>query len=72
MCGEYTFSSKSDLTSFEKQCESGGGAVISGSCPSGGAGCYHSTGDRDVTTYIYGSDSSQVKSTCKQNGGTVK
>lgn len=72
MCGEYSFSSESDLSSFEKQCVSGGGSVISGSCPSGGTGCYHATGDKDVTTYIYGSDSSQVKSMCKQNGGTVK
>jgi len=70
MCGEYTFDSRSDRDNFKQRCKSGGGNIVS-SCDSGPA-CYHSTGSRTVTTYVYNSTSGDVKRSCASNGGRFR
>lgn len=68
VCAEYTFASQTDQNSFRGQCVSGGGEVLSGSCPSHPA-CKHSANGRTSITYAYDRGAEFISSACRDNGG---
>ena len=72
ICGEYTFNSRRELDSFERQCRSGGATINKNehTCSSNVGYCQHTTNGRDVKTYAYGRNQATVARNCRSTGGT--